>query len=329
MSDYLGESDSLARLIGAVGRRAAPPAEDYQRVLRASREAWERAVRQRRRRQWVYALAASLAIVAIGIGLLHRLDGGAGVVIGRVALTDGGVFVGDARGDWHGVLSPGTTLLSGTRLRTDADGRVAVSLTNETSLRLGPSTDLLLAPRRRVELIAGRVYVDTRAAGGNIEIETRFGTLRDLGTQFEVLASPAGLRIRTREGAVQLLRPGTDSALVCKFDEELRIDDEGHIERGYIAPHDAEWEWAESLAEPPRGSHLPLRQFLDWVARESGRRVRYDSPDTEARVSRVVLHGTTPNLAPVQALEVTLATTDIEFVLLADGTILLRPRQAH
>ena len=45
-------------------------------------------------------------------------------------------------------------------------------------------------------------------------------------------------------------------------------------------------------------------------------------------MNQIVLHGTTPNRAPVQALEIALATTDIDYSLPEDGTILLRRRNA-
>ena len=137
------------------------------------------------------------------------------------------------------------------------------------------------------------------------------------------------LRVRTREGAVTLTRGRSEAVLQCAVSEELRIDVEGQIERGRIAAYDAEWPWAEMLAEPPKGPELPLLQFLEWVARETGRGLRYDSPETESRVSKIVLHGTPPDLAPVQAMEVALATTDIDYSLPDDGTILLRHRQSH
>jgi len=324
------ERDVLARLIGTAGRRTLPPEEDYQRTLVACRATWQRAVRQRARRRWGYALAAAALIGVFGAGIL-RMSGQGPVVMGTLSRAEGGVFAASpASGEWHWLTTPGVQMLSGTRLRTDASGGAAVNLGADNSLRLGASTDLLLNAGRRVELLAGRIYFDARGRGGEgIEIVTRFGTLRDTGTQFEVLATDSELRVRTREGAVTLTPSDHGAVLTCAFSEELRVDTYGRVQRGRIAPHDPQWSWAEALAQPPRGTQLPLRQFLEWVVRESGRRLRYDSPDTEARVGRVMLHGTTPNLAPVKALEVTLATTDIDFVLLDDGTILLRTRQTR
>jgi hypothetical protein len=55
--------------------------------------------------------------------------------------------------------------------------------------------------------------------------------------------------------------------------------------------------------------------------------VTYDSAETEARVRRVILHVSGLDLSPVDALDVALAATDIEYALPDDATILLRPRR--
>jgi hypothetical protein len=323
------DRDSVADLIHAVGRRSVPPREDYERVLGASRIAWQQAVRQRARRRWTYALAAGVAFVVVGAGVIRQLHGSRpAVAAGMLNTVEGTVFAGTAAGEgWHWLTQAKVPLAAGTRLRTDASGRAALLLLPDTSLRIAGATEVILQPGNRVELLYGRVYLDTKhTSGGTVEIVTRFGTLRDVGTQFEVLATGTALRVRTREGAVELARGRMQEVLECKVSEELRIDSQGHIERGRISAHDAEWVWAEMLAEPPRGPELSLLTFLDWVARESGRGLRYDSRETEARVRKIVLHGITPELAPLKAMEVALATTDIEFSLLEDGTILLRHR---
>jgi FecR protein len=325
------DPDSVAALIRAVGRRSVPPREDYERVLGASRAAWQRAVRQRARRRWTYALAAGLALVMLGAGVLRQVnDLHPTVVAGTLTTVSGAVFAGSAAGEeWRWLNESGVSLVAGTRLRTDPTGRAALRLLPDTSLRIAGSTHLLLQPGNRVELLEGRIYLDTGSAhSGTVEIVTRFGILRDVGTQFEVLANGTNLRVRTREGAVTLTRGRSEAVLQCDVSEELRIDSQGHIERGRITSYGAEWLWAELLTEPLQGPELSLLQFLDWAAREMGRGLRYDSPETEARVSKVILHGTPPDLAPAQALEVALATTDIGYSLLDDGTILLRYRQS-
>ncbi len=244
MADNVEDRDSVGALIRAVGRRCVPPREDYERVLGASRAAWQQAVRQRARRRWTYALAAGVAFVVLGAGVLRHLDDvQPTVVAGTLTTINGAVFAGSVAGEeWRWLSESGVPLLAGTRLRTDASGRAALRLLPDTSLRIAGSTDLLLQSGNRVELLEGRIYLDTSSAhSGTVEIVTRFGTLRDVGTQFEVLATGTNLRVRTREGAVTLTRGRSETVLQCDVSEELRIDSQGNIERGHIAAYDAEW----------------------------------------------------------------------------------------
>jgi hypothetical protein len=64
--------------------------------------------------------------------------------------------------------------------------------------------------------------------------------------------------------------------------------------------------------------------LLTWVARETGRAVRFASPDIERKAGTTILHGNIRHLAPLEALSVMLATTDLEYTLPDDATILIR-----
>ena len=69
----------------------------------------------------------------------------------------------------------------------------------------------------------------------------------------------------------------------------------------------------------------PATQLISWVARETGRRLRYESPAVEERAATVILHGNIHHLPPLAALEAMLATTDLEYVLEGD-TLEIRAR---
>jgi hypothetical protein len=109
--------------------------------------------------------------------------------------------------------------------------------------------------------------------------------------------------------------------------EEIEIYRNGDVRRRALSPHDAQWRWAEGLAVAPDLEGRHLVEFLAWVARQTGRRLRFAEPETEARARTVVLHGRAADLAPLDALELVLSTTDLEYVLPSDEDIIVRKRR--
>ena len=69
----------------------------------------------------------------------------------------------------------------------------------------------------------------------------------------------------------------------------------------------------------------PAADLISWVARETGRKLTYESPLVEQRASAVILHGDIRNLSPMAALEAMLATTDLAVELNGD-TMEIRAR---
>jgi ferric-dicitrate binding protein FerR (iron transport regulator) len=163
----------------------------------------------------------------------------------------------------------------------------------------------------------GTIYVDSGSrAGSHVEVVTPAGTARDVGTQFELAVAGAALRLRVREGLVALDRGGR--SLTGHAGEQIAIDGLGGISRAAIAPHDAAWQWAEAIAPMPDMDGRPAAELISWVARETGRRLAYESPLVEQRAGSVILHGDIRNLPPMAALEAMLVTTDLAVELEGD-----------
>ena len=324
------ERDVLGELIRAAGRRPTPPSADYEQVRAASKEAWLSKVRSRRRRQWSYALAAGLGTLAIGVTVLMQIMPlGAPPTVATTAVLDGPVMVltPDAE-NWQRIDDTGVALVSGTRLRTQLDGRVALDLARGLSLRVNFETELTFVSAEQIELTAGTVYVDSGLGvrTDRFEIATTFGVVRDIGTQFEVRSTPAELRVRVREGLVELYQDRQEPELSGSAGEEFQIDSNGAVERAPFSTYDPDWAWVSTLADVPQTDGQTLVGFLNWVAREMGRSLRFSGPGAEAQAQTVVLYGSAENLAPIEALEVMLATTDFEYELLEDGVLLIQRR---
>jgi len=320
-----GGADALERLLPLAGPRPPIPAERAARVEAAVRARWGERVRARRRRV-ALASAAALATLALGVAAWWRLAAPPALDREPVAQVErlAGTVLGDdgsagsrpvVAGEW---LEPGVTLDSGDL------GRAALRLGAGTSLRLDRSTRVRLTERGRLELLAGAVYLDSRGGEADVRVETSWGQVRELGTQFEVRAEGDGLRVRVREGAVVL--GSRDGAREVPAGVELAIRGDGRPSRRAIASHAREWDWVASIAPSFELDGSTLGEFLGWVSRETGREIRFADPELAATAPALVLGGALAELSPEQALLAVLPTCGLEHRLEDEAFVLVRSR---
>lgn len=326
MHDSQNGPDLVASLIRAAGRRAEPPADAYQQVLMAATAAFREKIAKRRGRTWMLMAVAAAASVATVALLLQWNGTSTQAQVATVARVIGSVEL-EVDGEWKPMTGAHGSLGTGSSLRTLAGGSVALELDQGASLRLAAATEVQLDGPRRIRLRSGTLYLDNKASvGTGYQIDTPAGTARDVGTQFELHVADGILRLRVREGRVEIDRAG--QVLTGSVGEQLEIDVLGGVVRSAIATTDVAWQWSESLAPAPDIDGQPAAVLLDWVARETGRRLHYESAAVETRAATVILHGNIRHLAPLAALDVMLATTDLEYALVGD-TMEVRTRTEY
>ena len=308
--------DIVASLIRAAGRRAQPPEDAYQQVLIAATAAFRGKIAERRGRNWMLlAAAAGVAALAIALSLPWNATS-TKAQLATVARVIGSAELA-THGDWKPMTSAGDALTKGTSLRTLAGGSVALALDGGASLRLAATTELQMDGPRRILLRSGTLYLDNAGSvGPGYQIETPVGTAHDIGTQFELRVADGVLRLRVREGRVEIDRAG--EIVSGSAGEQLDIDVLGSVSRSTIAATDTAWQWVETIAPAPEIDGQPATALLTWVARETGRHLHFESAVVEARAASVILHGNIQHMAPMAALDVMLATTDLEYTLVGD-----------
>lgn len=325
-------TDIIGQIIGAAGHREAPPDDNYRQVLAAAETAWRNKTESRRRQRWMSTglVAAAAAVATIAILSLQTPQPVAEYpaviqkVIGTVTVQ------AQAGNDWTLVTGNDQQIGHGSQIRTSGDSFAGLVLDNGLSLRIGQDTTVAIDAMRQISLATGTVYVDTGFAGKHesfIEVVTPIGVARDLGTQFEVQYVADNLRVRVREGMVLVEQDGVD--FESGASEQLDLDGTGRAVISRIDPDDEAWHWTQLVAPHPQINEQPLTVLLEWVARETGKRVEFDKPQVKTKVSRTILHGSVQNLPPMRALDVMLATTDMDYVLLDDRVILIRIREEH
>ena len=306
------EESGIARVLRAAGPRSEP-SDDLKHAVRAAVHAeWRSTVarRGRRRRAWL-ALAASVTIAALALWMGQSYFATPGAVVASVSRVVGAV---ESHGGMWGqsqAVNVSTQLHAGQTLSTGAEGRVALQLQDGVSLRLDHDTSIAFVNAGRIDVRSGAVYVDSGAesvASNALRVGTPAGVIWHVGTQYEARIVKDGTRIRVREGRVDLL-PDTGAPQTAHVGEQLFITSSGNIERGAIAPADAEWSWASSSAPPFDINGRPVRELLAWVGRELGREVVFANPESEEVADRAVLSGSMDDLAPSEALAAVLPTT--------------------
>ncbi|WP_249673904.1 FecR family protein [Pseudomonas abieticivorans] len=151
--------------------------------------------------------------------------------------------------------------------RTAAGERRQLQLADGSSLQLAPETRVdiqMHGDRRIVRLYAGELFVQVaRDPSRPFEVQAGQGTLRALGTGFDVRREGAQVRLVVTEHSVGVTRPGTAGQTVVQAGQSLGYDDQG-----LSAPHSVDVDSATAW----RRDRLvfdaqPLGEVLDELAR--------------------------------------------------------------
>ena len=328
--------DDVAGLIRRAGRRPEISAEDLAAGRKVARAAWEEAVAGERARRWrrrgFYAIAASLLLVLLAGGwwMVSRPRGHL-VVVATVEMSSGPIAAIDVAQDRPLEIGIGAALSNGVALSTgpaseDSPVLLALRMAGGQSVRLHAGTKLRLLSESRLELLRGAVYVDSGPAvseRAELEIVTPLGVVREIGTQYEVHLGEGSetVRVRVREGRVSVSRNGESHD--AGRGEELTVDSDGSVARRALRPDAPEWGWALAAAPAMEIEGRTLDAFLDWVARETGREVRYADEALARSAETIRLHGTIEGLRPDESLRMILQGSGLDHRGEEDGSILV------
>jgi hypothetical protein len=120
-----------------------------------------------------------------------------------------------------------------------------------------------------------------------------------------------------REGQVRLRRAsGTESA---GAGTELIVPESGPVARQAVSTHGRQWSWVEALAPEFEIEDRSLRDFLQWIARETGRELVIADDHARSVIERTQLHGSVRGLTPLEALGRVLRATSLRFDLHEDA----------
>ena len=304
---------AIAGLLQRVGARPGPTDAVTRQVHDAVEAEWRELVAARRRRhaqsRW-FAAAASVAVVAVGAWLAWPSTRVAPVTVATIGPVVGEVELRDGDGPWR-AAGTGNAVTSESTLRTGRNGLAALAMASGVQVRLDSGTELAMNESGSARLGGGAVYVDAADARDRAEpfvVDTPFGDVTHLGTQYVARLDRGTLDVAVREGRVEVREGG--QAFVADAGERLTVGG-GTVMRGTISPAAPQWDWIGGVTPPYSIEGRTVAEFLGWAGRETGRSVVFATPADAELAGRVTLSGTVEGLPPRQAVDAVLATTSL------------------
>jgi ferric-dicitrate binding protein FerR (iron transport regulator) len=297
--------------------------EAMRRIRQATESEWREMARAPvRRRPRLFAVAASVLGIALAAGvswLVLRPDTASGAVFGEVASVDTAglfevkLFARDTS------LAAGSSLHAGQVL--DSRGNAIVTLANGGNLRIARASAVEIREPDAVQLARGEIYVDIPPgshAANSFRVFTAAGEFRHVGTQFAVMIAEGQTRLRVREGEVKWRAPSGESTVAAGT--EVTIDRNGQVTQRKIPTAGRDWAWTEAMAPDVIIDNRPLLEFLQWYARETGRRLDIDE-QSRKQAAEILMRGSVKGLTVSEALSAVMATTSTLKYELPEGVI--------
>jgi ferric-dicitrate binding protein FerR (iron transport regulator) len=305
------DDTGLEELLREVGARDEPSADMMREVEAAVRAEWQSVVQARRtRRRFVAVSIAASALLAVGVAFFGvRYMGPEPIEVANITRIDGHLLVRPESQSAH-ELAVAQSVSTGDTIQTDDRSRAALQFGDAVSLRLDQGTIVKLASADELLLTAGAVYIDSQAQNPQaLTVRTDAGSVRHVGTQYEVRTHADEMVVSVREGRVMIANSAGTSSGVAG--ERIRVTPRGQIVRSTVAAHDPNWQWAAHTAPQFDINDHTLAVFLEWVARETGRKVEYASSAAQSAASVLKLRGSIAGLDPDTALNAVLSTTQL------------------
>ncbi|HEX9853382.1 MAG TPA: hypothetical protein VGA68_10225, partial [Woeseiaceae bacterium] len=291
------------------------------------------------RRYTRMAMAASFVVAAI-IGMLWYqslpLPTGS-IAVATVEKRFGEVQIADESGIPYYPSSGPFELLPGQSIKTGGAAGMAMTWKNGGSLRVDEHTSISLTAANEIYLQHGRLYFDSdpvttkvaaersgRPDGGQpdvLAIRTDHGVVIPHGTRYVTQKLNDSLVVMVRHGKVSV--DGADFSAYALEGERLLVSGN---DAPVIVPVDSygeEWSWIERTTPAWNTEGRTLFEFLNWVSRESGRPIRFESPVAEqlARTESLIGYGLV-DLEPSVALRIVLMTTNLDWTI-KDGAVVV------
>lgn len=318
MSDF---DESLEQLLSKASPRPLPDQAAAAVVRETVRAEWRAVTGKHRSRKRIvnFALAAT---VLIGVFSIFNSFRSVDLELTRVASIQksfGSIYVlGEqaelTRADDLAAIHVGQTIVTGD------DAGMALAWGNGGSVRLDKNTEVEFRNGASVYLQSGRIYYDSIPSdlfagidAGDIDsfkIETDFGVVSHVGTQFMTEIGSDELRVSVREGKVDVA--GRYYPHSASRGEQVLFAGRQRPVVFSIPEYGDAWEWIVRTSPPVDVDGQSVHAFLDWVSRELGMGVSYRDDAVETIANRAILEGHI-DTGPAEALRIRMLTAALNY----------------
>jgi ferric-dicitrate binding protein FerR (iron transport regulator) len=325
--DRYDDNDLTAYVLRLAGPREEPSPERTLRVRQAVLAESRIVAKRRRALRIATGVGAGLALAAAAVLAVRVWSPDApslavpGQAVATVEQVDGVARRLPAGSETAlQSLAVDASIHAGDGIATTPGGRLALRLEGGTSVRFDISTRARLLSSDTIELTEGALYVDNPEGSRRVGVRTPLGTVREIGTQFEVRITSSSLRVRVRSGVVNLL--WADREASARAGTELTVA-AGRLDTRAIPGYDPAWNWTAALAPTIPIDGRPLRAVLEDLCREHGRTLGYTDAALAREASAAMLRGSIEGLSFEDSLTAVLAPSDLSYRLLRNGEVLV------
>ncbi len=306
-------------------------AQALQRVRSVAEKEWQLQMARRRRlhrRRWALsAMAAAIVLVTATGAWFARPTAAPPSLFGSVYRADGQGAENRRSLLRHRALHAGDPVRPGDELMVGS-GPLLISVAGGGTLRIAARSAVGITRGGEVQLEHGTIYVDMPplpAVSASLTVSTKAGVIEHEGTEFEVMSDASSVRIRVREGRIRLRSApdalGKVSVVLADAGTEVVATTGGPILRRSVSTYGADWLWLAELAPGFEIEGQRLMTFLQWVSRESGRRLEFGDAQASETAQRTILHGMIRERSPLDALSNVLETTSLRYELRGDAIL--------
>ncbi len=314
---------ALETLLRQASPRPVPNADDEAAVRRAVHAEWQGVVRRTRRRTWTVRFGLAATVVLAAFLAVDALRDGQDMPV-EVASIDrsfGSIYLLGDRSELRETKEL-VSIVAGQTVVTGRHSGVGFVLNSGVSLRVDANARIEFLEEDVVQLHSGRVYVDSQS--GALLIRTEHGDVTPLGTQYITRVDDRQLSVAVREGKVTITGRFHDAIASTGQQVSLRGSQRPSIAN--VARHGELWAWAEATAPSADFDGKSVKEFLEWVSRETGLALRFSSTDAEELANERTLNGRI-DTAPMNALRVWMMGVDLEWRV--DGGAIIISEKEH